>query len=159
MKKKLFLMGVLCLGLSGCNSAQSSANNDVETTTVAETTATEATKEPETETQEIIEKQVNATFRNAVWGNDIETAKKYETEIELEEVDGSLMGEAKIAGLDSYVIYMFDSNGKLYQGLYGIKTKEGVGEGIYISDFNNLKEKITEPELFTTLPRMWLKAT
>lgn len=142
MKKKLILVGILCLGLIGCSNTQPKTNNNLET--ITETTASETIKESESETQEVIEKRENTTFRNAIWGDDIETVKRYETEIKLEEADGSLMGEAKIAGLDSYVIYMFDSNGKLYQGLYGIKTKEGVGEGIYISDFNNLKENLTK---------------
>lgn len=152
MKKKMLLTGILMsIGLSGCSNTQIEAPSDatvqeevVTTEETKETVTTEETKEVEESTEVVSENRENTTFRNAVWGDDKETVKKYETEIKLEEIDGTLLGESSIAGLlDSYIMYYFDSDGKLYQGMYGIKTKEGVGAGVYISDFNQLKEKLT----------------
>ena len=55
MKKKLILVGILCLGLIGCSNTQSKTDNNLET--VTETTVAETIKESESETQEVIEKR------------------------------------------------------------------------------------------------------
>lgn len=153
MKRKVIMtLGtILLLGSVGCSSKQETAVVESMTETAMETESTteetSSTEEgesvtEETTTEEKIEKREDATFRNAVWGDDIETVKKYE-EIQLIEEDGELLGETTVSGLDTYVIYSFDADGKLYNGGYMLKLKEGVGSGAYISDYNNLKDDLT----------------
>lgn len=130
------------MGISACGNAQTEVSTD--STVQEEETTVEETVVNEESTEDVLVERENTTFRNAIWGDDMETVKKYETEIALEEGENSLIGQTTIVGLESDIVYYFDSQGKLYQGIYGIKTKEGVGEGVYISDYNNLKNKLTE---------------
>ena len=87
-------------------------------------------------------KRDDADFRNAKWGDSIETVLEYETEIELNEIDGTLIGSAVVNNFDAYAIYFFDNN-ECYQGAYSFNL-EYTNAGQYIPTYNSLKESLTK---------------
>lgn len=134
--------------LSGCNNQTqdlpevSKAHVRVTSTVATVTRPAESENIPET-TEEAIEQREGATFRNAIWGDDIDTVKKYETEIALHTLgDDSLCGNTKVDKYnDVNVYYNFDNNGRLYSGLYGFNLNYSAG-GKYIETYENLKNTI-----------------
>lgn len=138
------------LALAGCNNQTqdlpevSKAHVRV-TSTVATVTRPEETESesiPET-TEEVIEQREGTTFRNTIWGDDIDTVKKYETEINLESLDdGSLFGNVRVNGYKAFAFYHFNDN-KLHDGLYLFDLGYTSG-GQFISTYNSLKESLTK---------------
>lgn len=132
--------------LAGCNN-QTQDLPEVSKAPVQVTTTVTRPEEsdiiPET-TEEVIEQREGATFRNSIWGDDKETVKKYELDMSLKETtDGILGGETSIGGLKSYCYYYFNSNNKLYQGIYYLIPGFTSG-GAYISGYNTLKSMLCE---------------
>lgn len=154
MKKKILVLGViLAIGVSGCGSKKV-AETDMSKETVQEVSLSiaETTTEAETTAEA---KREDTNFRNACWGDDIETVKKYETEKLEGDEDNALLYSAKVSNYDSHVMYYFDNSGKLYQGIYGFKDKY-TNAGQYIPQYqslrDSLKEKYGEPNEDTIIP-------
>lgn len=94
----------------------------------------------------------NSDFRNACWGDSMETVKTSEDAefVELE-ADGSkttLAMEAKLSGYGAYAFYTFD-NDKLCEGSYSF-TDDFSNAAFYINGYEQIKELLTvkygEPE-------------
>ena len=144
MKKYLFLPTLaIAILMSGCQSTASTKpeNTPIQTSNIKNSLTSEMPVA--TPTEEPIEtKREDADFRNAKWGEDRDTVKKYETEINLIEYDDKLAGEIVVGGYDSYAAYLFDEN-KLYQGFYTLQTDYS-NAGQYIPAYDNLKEMLTK---------------
>lgn len=151
MKKIIAILTLsTVLALAGCNNQTqdlpevSKAHVRV-TSTVATVTRPEETESesiPET-TEEVIEQREGTTFRNTIWGDDIDTIKKYETKINLESLDdGSLFGNVRVNGYKAFAFYHFNDN-KLHDGLYLFDLGYTSG-GQFISTYNSLKESLTK---------------
>lgn len=140
VKRQLFSIAVVgLLLLTGCQdkTVESPENSKLNTTNtvIEESSVPIATETP-------IEKRADADFRNAKWGDDIETVKKYEIEISLSESENQLAGETNIGGYDSYAGFLFDDN-KLYEGLYAFPLNYS-NAGQYIPVYDNLKDMLTQ---------------
>ena len=91
----------------------------------------------------------NGDFRIGFWGDDIETINRYETakfEGISEEDDGTtmMMYSGTVSGRNNtYITYLFDSTGKLYQCFYGFNDTYS-GAELYIAAYKSLKESLTE---------------
>lgn len=82
-------------------------------------------------------------FRNARWGDDLETVKLYETE-KTEEVDGNLfIFGTSIAGENVNTVMFFDPEFGLYGATYHCYEESRVEEA-YLDRYNKLKERLTE---------------
>ncbi|MDR1771735.1 MAG: hypothetical protein LBS02_14040 [Hungatella sp.] len=149
MKKKIaMIMMVCCVGLIGC------ANETVPASaTVSAMQSTEKqtiTSIAETKTiVETVETRENANFRNAYWGDDIETVKKYETDILwTEETQKAIIGKSKVLNMNVDIGFTF-GDGKLYQGAIMFNYNDHTNDNLYIDDYNTiknaLKEKYGEP--------------
>ncbi len=134
--------------LSGCNNQTqdlpevSKAHVRVTSTVATVTRPAESENIPET-TEEAIEQREGATFRNAIWGDDIDTVKKYETEIALKKSDNDLIGETAINGYDAIACYYFNNN-KLYKGVYDFSPLKYSSGGQFITAYNSLKNTLTK---------------
>lgn len=93
-------------------------------------------------TETLIEQRSDADFRNAKWGEDIETVKKYELDITLLDDEDQLSGKVNVGGYDSYVGFLFDDN-KLYEGIYAFPLDYS-NAGQYIPAYNDLKSMLTQ---------------
>ena len=88
-------------------------------------------------------------FRIGFWGDDIETINKYETakfEGISERDDATIMMvySGTVSGRNNtYITYLFDSAGKLYQCFYGFNDTYS-GAELYIAAYKSLKESLTE---------------
>jgi hypothetical protein len=140
--------------LGGCNSSKTNVRV---TSTVATVTRPEETEsEPTSEAnKEIIEQREGCTFRNSIWGDDVDTVKKYETKINLEPTeDGGLFGKTTVSGYDAYTFYCFE-NEKLYEGLYLFNLNYTSG-GQFITAYNSLKNSLIQkygtPSIDTIIP-------
>ncbi|MDR1772485.1 MAG: hypothetical protein LBS02_17900 [Hungatella sp.] len=147
MKKQiLVLCVVLVMGVTGCGS-QKAAETEISKETTQQSSSVEETTEEVTIAEELVKRE-NTNFRNACWGDDVETVKKYEEEKLEAEEDSTLTYSTKVSGYDMYAIYCFDNNGKLYKGMYGFKNKYS-NAGQYIPQYqalrDSLKEKYGEP--------------
>jgi hypothetical protein len=158
MKRKISI--ILCVAvcfftLCACSSSVSSATTSSEPESTAtsteeqaneaeSTTTPEPTQEPTQEpTPEPTPEERDGDFRSAFWGDDIETVKKYEASDLLSESESRLCyGEVSVASKNFYAIYIFDSEGKLYQGMYYLTDTHTEGS-MYISDYTTLKEALT----------------
>ena len=91
----------------------------------------------------------NGDFRIGFWGDDIETINRYETakfEGISEEDDGTtmMMYSGTVSGRNNtYITYLFDFTGKLYQCFYGFNDTYS-GAELYIAAYKSLKESLTE---------------
>lgn len=134
--KKLLMILVLCMGLVGCGTQS-------EETIVKEETNSpkEIIEEEVVEEEQIIETRENTTFRNAYWGDDIETVKKYEDSELVGEDTNFLYYNTKISGYEVNTVYFFDDNNKLYNAGYQFLNKQTNG-GQYLTQYNNLKESL-----------------
>ncbi|MBC5732089.1 hypothetical protein [Pseudoflavonifractor hominis] len=144
MKKYLFLPTLaIAILMSGCQSTASTKpeNTPIQTGNIENSLTSEMPVA--TPTEEPIEtKREDADFRNAKWGENRDTVKKYETEITLIESDEKLAGETVVGGYDSYAAYLFDDD-KLYEGFYTFPLKFS-NAGQYIPVYNDLKEMLTK---------------
>lgn len=142
MKKYLFLFALtIAILMSGCQSTASTKpeNTPIQTSNIENSLTSEMPVA--TPTEEPIEtKREDADFRNAKWGEDRDTVKKYETEITLIESDEKLAGETVVGGYDSYAAYLFDDD-KFYEGFYTFPLKFS-NAGQYIPVYNDLKEML-----------------
>lgn len=130
--------------MSGC---QSTTNNIEPESTPMQTSHAENSPTLEapdvTPNEKPVEvKREDADFRNAKWGEDEETVKKYEIEIALTEGENQLLGEANVGGYDSYVGFLFDNNA-LYQGIYAFVLNYS-NAGQYIPVYDALKNMLTQ---------------
>lgn len=144
MKKYLFLVSLLGIILmSGCQgSTNASPQNTSAQTNQVENSPTIETPDV-VPTESLVEvKRDDTDFRNAKWGEDEETVKKYEAEITLTEGENQLLGETSIGGYDSYVGFLFDNNA-LYQGIYAFALDYS-NAGQYIPTYDNLKNMLTQ---------------
>lgn len=104
----------------------------------------------------IVENRDDCDFRNAKFGDDPETVKRYETAEKVEENllsdDGAnyLIYEAKINDIDCGIFYFFNNNNQLYKTLYKFGA-DHVNNNEYINDYYNIKEllekKYGNPEM------------
>jgi hypothetical protein len=158
MKRRISI--ILCvafcfIALCACSNSVSSTTTDAEpesTATSAEEQANEAestatpepTQEPTQEpTPEPTPEERDGDFRSAFWGDDKETVKKYETANLLHESENGLFYDGvSVAAKNFYAIYYFDTEGKLYQGLYYLTDTHTQGS-MYITDYNILKDALT----------------
>lgn len=91
----------------------------------------------------------NGDFRIGFWGDDMETINKYETTkfegISEEDDDTTMMMySGTVSGRsNTYITYLFDSAGKLYQCFYGFNDTYS-GAELYIAAYKSLKESLTE---------------
>lgn len=147
MKRNICIGITLCWILTGCGNAQvvstTAAQGEISTDIATEQGTTVEETATEEETTEEVER-TNCDFRNAKWGDDKETVKKYEKEPLAYEEENVLGYETSVSGNNTYCLYWFDKNGKLYQSGYSLIMPEGVGEGQYISTYNALKDDLTE---------------
>ena len=140
--------------LGGCNSSKTNVRvtSTVATFTRPEETESEPTSEAD---EEIIEQREGCTFRSSIWGDDVDTVKKYETKINLEPTeDGGLFGKTTVSGYDTYTFYCFE-NEKLYEGLYLFNLNYTSG-GQFITAYNSLKNSLIQkygtPSIDTIIP-------
>lgn len=84
-------------------------------------------------------------FRIGFWGDDIETIYKYETAkfAAVSDDNKTIMYSGTVAGHESYILYDFDDEGKLYRGLYQFTDSYNEGS-MYIAAFDSLKENLTD---------------
>lgn len=152
--KKLFCLlvaGTMCLlcacgGSSSSSESAVSSSNEATTNESAVATESQAEKTPQSESaasSEIVENP-NADFRNACWGDSMETVianEKIDLESsELEDGRTGLLGETSVGGHSAYAIYYFDDD-KLCQGIYGF-TEEYSNGMYYINNYNALKDTL-----------------
>jgi hypothetical protein len=94
----------------------------------------------------------NPTFKNAIWGDNKETVKDYETETLEEEDDDSLCYSANIVNIEAFLFYDFNADDQLYRAVYMLQNNHTTDQ-MYITDYNSLKsaliEKYGEPETDT----------
>lgn len=147
MKKKILVlvMSVVMLSLVGCGASETATT--VEETTVEtkqeveSITDTEEAESVAEETEEVVEERDNTDFRNACWGDDIETVKKYETKgTYFGEQEGNLLYTDILSGAKVYVCYQFE-NEKLCGGVYMPEEKYS-NSGQYIAHYNSIKEAL-----------------
>lgn len=85
-------------------------------------------------------------FRSATWGDSLDTVKALETADYLgtssDDTGTMLLYEGKVAGYSANVIYYFDTEGKLYQGVYDLTESYNQGS-IYISVYDTLKDALS----------------
>ncbi|WP_313180659.1 hypothetical protein [Lacrimispora sp.] len=149
MKKQiLILCVVLVIGVTGCGSKKV-AETELSKETVQQSSSIEETTEAATTAEELVKRE-NTNFRNTCWGDDIETVKKYETDISwTAEADNAIIGQSKskVLNMNADIGFTF-GDGKLYQGAI-MFNDEHTNENLYIDDFNTiknaLKEKYGEP--------------
>ena len=147
MKKRILVLGaVLVMGVTGCGSKKV-VETEMSKETVQQSSSVEKTTETETTetatTVEELQKRENTNFRNAYWGDDIETVKKFEDAKPESGEDNALLYSTKVSNRDAYAIYYFDDNGKLYQGMYVI-NEEYSNAGQYIPQYNSLRDSLKE---------------
>ena len=88
-------------------------------------------------------------FRIGFWGDDIETINKYETAkfegiSERDDATTMMVYSGTVSGRNNtYITYLFDSAGKLYQCFYGFNDTYS-GAELYIAAYKSLKESLTE---------------
>lgn len=85
-------------------------------------------------------------FRNTTWGMTQEEVKKVEIDVEwvnLLDRENVLTGTAETAGMDSMIAYTFDSDGKLQRAVV-LFTESHTSENLYIDDYYEVQEKLTE---------------
>ncbi|EXG87783.1 hypothetical protein K413DRAFT_4683 [Clostridium sp. ASBs410] len=154
MKKQILVLGaVLIMGVTGCGS-QKASETETSKETVQQSSSVEETTSEVTTAEEYVKRE-NTNFRNAYWGDDIETVKKYEEEkLEGNGTEKGLLYSTKVGNYSANAMYFFDNDGKLYQGMYGI-NEEFTNAGQYIPLFqslrDSLKEKYGEPDEDTIL--------
>lgn len=142
MKKQLFFLTLATLVLlSGCQSNTNSSSSPSPSPNTTTTAQVEVTPTP-SPTVSPIEQRLDVDFRNAKWGDSIETTHKYEVEIDLQESDDQLSGTATVGGYDAYVGFMFD-DGLLYKGIYAFPL-DYTNAGQYIPVYNTLKDMLTK---------------
>lgn len=133
----LIITGVVLL--SGC---QNKGVEPVETNQLnKENIIIEESSSPIT-TETPIEQRSNADFRNAKWGENVETVKEYELDVTLSGDEDQLSGEVNVGGYDSYVGFFFDNN-KLYEGIYAFPLDYS-NAGQYIPVYDDLKSMLTQ---------------
>lgn len=144
------VLAFLCVGaLSSCTSEDRSVQT-VQKERTEESKEAEIEKDTdnpeETEAPEdgaTTQKTKDADFRNVTWGMTMNEVKRSETLSVQEEDDAVLAYEETVAGLDAYLLYGFDDDGKLYNAYYSFVEKHS-NDNLYISDYNNLVDKLTE---------------
>ncbi len=160
MKKMIFLLPLLLITSCGNNNVNevSISSSDIENV-VEEKTIESSTSEIPIEssgiddtTDDVIESEIdddtelevreNLDFRNAKWGDSLETVKEYEGKDAYVENNQALYNDRKVAGYNAYVMYTFDDD-KLVSGGYVI-TDTFTNGGQYINAYENLKGAITE---------------
>lgn len=85
-------------------------------------------------------------FRVAHWGDTIEMIKNAESANYLgtasDDAGTTLIYEGKVAGNNANIVYYFDTDGKLYQGVYDLSESYNQGS-IYISIYDTLKDALS----------------
>lgn len=100
---------------------------------------------PENKVPTIDASNRDGDFRIGFWGDDIETIYKYETAkfAAVSDDNKTIMYSGTVAGHESYILYDFDDEGKLYRGLYQFTDSYNEGS-MYIAAFDSLKENLTD---------------
>lgn len=118
----------------------SNSQNTESSTTEQVSTGTSPIETEENASETTVLQREDADFRNAKWGDSLETVLEYETEIDLIEERDYLIGEANVGGYDAFAGYYFDNN-KLYMTAYSFsQTLNYSNAGQYIPVYNSLKE-------------------
>lgn len=89
----------------------------------------------------------NCDFRNAKWGDSVNTVKEYAYDLDFldEAKDGNIttiVSEGLVCGFDAYIGYQFD-NDSLFIGSYLFNIGTTVG-GRYILAYDTVKEELTK---------------
>lgn len=146
MKRSFIICGVLIVALlSSCQSSASEEAPPINSSVVGVEETLTPTPDPTPTpipTESITPQREDADFRNAKWGDSKETVLEYETEIELMEIDNTLIGPATVNAYDTYAMYFFNDN-ILYGGGYSFNL-EYSNAGQYIPVYNSLKETLTQ---------------
>lgn len=160
------LMVLVLLTLPACSQPNHKVPNaDVSTSGDAQkqdepkvTTTPEPSAEVKTEADPEEPIRSNATFRQSIWKDDMDTIIKYETADHLGKKDGtskedfitacrdegtSLVYEGKIVGYDTYIMYNFDVDYGLYNTAYGLYDGY-TSAGMDIARYNTLKESLSQ---------------
>lgn len=144
MKRFGFLVLLILIVASLCACSDSSSTEERIGDSSSANLIAEAIEEPEpTESPEPTPEERNGDFRNAFWGDDIDTVKKYEKATFGGETDDCIMYiDLQVAAKDAWALYYFDDEGRLYQAAYKI-MEEHSGAARYIQDYETLKEALT----------------
>lgn len=90
-------------------------------------------------------KAQNGDFRSANWGDTIEKVKASETAeylgVSTNEAGTMMVYEGKVADYNANIVYYFDTNGNLYQGVYDLTDSYNQGS-MYITIYNSLKDAL-----------------
>lgn len=139
------LIGMILLSSCGNsdteNSSTDSVNNEIENTEENNDLEENQETKPIIE-EEDIEERENTTFRNSIWGDSMETVKKYENAKLAEQDSDTLLYTDTLLGMSVNVLYYFD-NDKLFETGYIIDENYSNG-GQYLQSYNNLKKSLTE---------------
>lgn len=138
--KRIFALAITgAILLSGCQNKvvePVTTNQLNEENIIIEESATPIT------TETLIEQRSDADFRNAKWGENMETVKEYELDATLSGDKNQLSGEVNVGGYNSYVGFFFDNN-KLYEGIYAFPLDYS-NAGQYIPVYDDLKSMLTQ---------------
>ena len=92
----------------------------------------------------IITAQKPGDFRGFSWGNSINQVQSSEkSKFILKDKDDALEYQDQLAGSDCSVIYTFNDNDKLINGVY-VFTKNYSNSQLYVQDYNKFKDLLTK---------------
>lgn len=154
MKRKLIAIVLSCVMLSmvGCGSSTTSTATDVSTdvkladeaSTTVSTKESESTTEAESSTEP--KQRENADFKNACWGDDMETVKKNETlkDSQIENADNCdyLCYATTLNGSNVTLAYKFVDS-KLVSAVYLLNEDLSTG-GQYLDILNDWKDSLVK---------------
>lgn len=159
IKKRLkygYLMAIMCIGLTGCADKTATA----ETISGSATVTSKSIKEMNF-VAGAIETRENATFRNACWGDNKETVKKYEAEMPwIADSDLVLRGLSSFLNKDAVFEYDF-YNDALLAAMVIPDVDYANDKDLYFQDYNEIKELLTKTygEPITDNPNDYWKET
>lgn len=82
-------------------------------------------------------------FRTANWGDSKALVKQKEKKKLLIERENDIMYEDSMLGFSTYVVYYFNQDGKLYQGLYSFDVSH-ISPDLYFDDYDKIKQNIAK---------------
>lgn len=90
-----------------------------------------------------VEDRRDCDFRNAKFGDNKETVKRYELLDCIQEEDNSLAYFTDLSGEEAFLFYSFNNNDELYTAGY-IISEAHTNYNIYLSKYNEIKENIIQ---------------
>lgn len=115
-----------------------------ESSTASESEATsESASTEESAVAKSVEKRENTDFRNACWGDDIDTVKQYESAEFYGEESDFLAYYDTVSGHKVLLSYLFDADGKLVNAGYQLDENLTTG-GQYLDVFNSWHDSLVK---------------